>query len=463
VNDFINNVRLNGEGSANLLPPEFYVFGLADKIEPWTPEDCLSNMALVSFSLTWDWAQDFLREVNKQNSEELAALAEEMTPFSQNYLINMTTVLDDSDLKRMGKYSEKTLSEKYLENLEVLKKAEPKKPYDLKAAQFKELTDTVKDFANEQMHSNNWVVHGDHTSTGMPMLASDPHLGTSIPSFWTLNELVWEDKFLIGGAIPGVPLIGIGRSKNTSWGLTAPLADTSDLWQETLDETETKYFVDGEWKNLVIQKEVIKVSGDADFELDVKFTHRGPLMDPKTMQSGSVLFGSEIPDVDFKHQYSHMWGGMAPGDNFIGILESFANGKGVKEVHEQIEAMESGYKGIPMNMVFADNSGDIGYVMLVAVPDRKNKTPYIGNRVLNGETTDNDWDGYLPATALPRTINPDKGYVVTANNRHMPDHSSNDIGATSMSTGRAIRIDEMIRGHISSGHKITVEDMGKIQ
>ena len=67
-------------------------------------------------------------------------------------------------------------------------------------------------------HSNNWVIHGNHTSTGLPMLANDPHLSTSLPSFWQLIELVWEDKFLIGGAVPGIPLVAIGRSKNVSWG-----------------------------------------------------------------------------------------------------------------------------------------------------------------------------------------------------------------------------------------------------
>jgi hypothetical protein len=44
----------------------------------------------------------------------------------------------------------------------------------------------------------------------------------------------------------------------------------------------------------------------------------------------------------------------------------------------------------------------------------------------------------------------------------MSDHSSDDIGATSMSTGRAQRIDEMISGFIKSGHKITIEDMRAI-
>jgi len=60
-------------------------------------------------------------------SEELANLAEELTPFTSNYLINMVTVLDDSDVKKMGKWSDKTLAERYIENLAHLKAAEPKR------------------------------------------------------------------------------------------------------------------------------------------------------------------------------------------------------------------------------------------------------------------------------------------------------------------------------------------------
>ena len=181
------------------------------------------------------------------------------------------------------------------------------------------------------------------------------------------------------------------------------------------------------------------------------------------MQSGAVLFGSAIPNVDSDFVYSHKWGGMEAGDNFIDILQMFAEGKGVKDVLDYVVSLENGYKGIPMNLVMADQSGDIGYVMVAPVPSRKNKTPYIGNRVLDGETTDYDWDGYVSGSELPRSYNPEKGYVVTANNRQMPDNASNDIGATCMSTGRAQRIDEMIRTWINEGHKISVEDMISIQ
>lgn len=124
---------------------------------------------------------------------------------------------------------------------------------------------------------------------------------------------------------------------------------------------------------------------------------------------------------------------------------------------------KDGYNGIPMNLVMADNDGDIGYMMLSSFPNRVDKTPYIGNRVLNGETIAYDWDGLVSQRQLPWSLNPEKGYIQTANQRQMSDHSSDDIGATSMSTGRSQRIDEMISGFIKAGHKITVEDMASIQ
>lgn len=61
------------------------------------------------------------------------------------------------------------------------------------------------------MHSDSWVIHGNFTSTGKPMLANDPHLATSLPSFWQLNELKWQEKFISGSSIPGLPFIAIGR------------------------------------------------------------------------------------------------------------------------------------------------------------------------------------------------------------------------------------------------------------
>jgi acyl-homoserine lactone acylase PvdQ len=133
--------------------------------------------------------------------------------------------------------------------------------------------------------------------------------------------------------------------------------------------------------------------------MPIRFSHRGPLMQPELMKVGGVLFGGAIPDVKTQHFYSHMWGGMYPGEKFVSLLMNMADGMGVAELMETIEKeCDQGFTSLPMNLVLADNQGDIGYMMLAAVPNRKDKTPYIGNRVLNGETTAYDWDGLVPVS-----------------------------------------------------------------
>lgn len=128
-----------------------------------------------------------------------------------------------------------------------------------------------------------------------------------------------------------------------------------------------------------------------------------------------------------------------------------------------IERGDEGFKSVPMSLVLADNHGDIGFMMLASIPNRRDKTPNLGNRVLDGTTTAYDWNGLVPVRDLPRGFNPTKGFFSTANNRVMPENSVDDIGANSPSTGRAQRIDEILREMIISGKKITVDDMVAIQ
>ena len=114
-----------------------------------------------------------------------------------------------------------------------------------------------------------------------------------------------------------------------------------------------------------------------------------------------------------------------------------------------------GYSGVGGNLVLADSSGNIGYQMVASVPVRKNKTPYSGLKVLDGTSSANDWDwgSNVPLIDLPRSLNPERGYIVTSNNRQSPDHAINDYGAIAMPTPRALRITEIIEEGIQSGKK----------
>ena len=89
------------------------------------------------------------------------------------------------------------------------------------------------------MASNSWVIHGNHTKSGLPLLVADPHLKNSIPAEWTLVELMWGEHNLIGATIVGLPGVQIGRTKTFAWGCTTPRVDNTDLWEEEVDDDFT--------------------------------------------------------------------------------------------------------------------------------------------------------------------------------------------------------------------------------
>ena len=125
------------------------------------------------------------------------------------------------------------------------------------------------------------------------------------------------------------------------------------------------------------------------------------------------------------------------------------------------EIGKNGYSGINTNFMMADREGNIGYYMLSPIPIRKDKTPYIAHRVLDGRRSDFDWEPnrIAPVTELPRSLNPKKGYLVSANNRSVPDKAKYSHGASIVPTPRANRITEMIEEGIAAGKKFTSEDM----
>lgn len=108
----------------------------------------------------------------------------------------------------------------------------------------------------------------------------------------------------------------------------------------------------------------------------------------------------------------------------------------------------------------ADTSGNIGYRLLMTIPERNDKRPFVSCRVLDGTTTAQDWTGkVIPQRDLPRSLNPKKGFLATANGRQTSDNAINDYGAVVNCPSRIVRINELLSEMISSGKKITSDDM----
>jgi penicillin amidase len=182
----------------------------------------------------------------------------------------------------------------------------------------------------------------------------------------------------------------------------------------------------------------------------VRKTHRGPVLDTDAIRGSEVLFSGGIPMIQGEHHYSLAWTGHSDHEHSVTLFSSFNKLKTAIDMSNLFDSLGI-YHTVPQNLVFAFDNGDIGYILAANYPNRKNKTPYSGCRVLDGTNSDNDWDGYLPAKSMPRVINPKKGYIVTANNRVVPENSELDIGATITSTVRAQRITELIQSGIDKG------------
>lgn len=314
------------------------------------------------------------------------------------------------------------------------------------------LVETDKAFRNfigwtgTHIGSNNWVVNANKSTSGKPIIANDPHLAFSAPGKWfaaTVNSKEgWETS---GVTLPGVPGIVIGKGENISWVLTNVMNDDADFYIEKLDSSDSKYSVDGQWRDLRIIKDTIKVKNGKDRVIEIKETHRGPIIsDIHTFNFIYNTAESEFPPISMK------W----LGNEFSDEMLSFYKINKAKNWNQFREGVK--YFGIPgQNFVYADTTGNIGYIMGARIPLRKKNNPTL---VFDGTNTENDWQGYVPVEEIPVVLNPKENFIASANNKILKDfkyHISNLWEPSS----RIDRIYELL----NSKEKHSAEDFKKYQ
>lgn len=215
-------------------------FGISQEtFEPWTAADSILCFKIISFSVTYDWGPTLHREALRQTHPDLEVFSEDIYSFTADMMDEIVPILDDDDLKRMGHYSEKTLSQRYRESAARVKASQaplPEErastPYSKPVQQYKmklsEYLGGDSSLLNDHgMASNNFVVHGDHTETGLPLYESDPHLKNSLPGFWMLANLhdTKSGRNLSGILLPGTTSLVMGRSDDISFSGTVSRAD----------------------------------------------------------------------------------------------------------------------------------------------------------------------------------------------------------------------------------------------
>lgn len=254
--------------------------------------------------------------------------------------------------------------------------------------------------------SNNWVVSGAKSATGLPLLANDPHLRIQMPSIWMETHLSAPDMEVTGVTLPGVPCVLIGHNQKIAWGLTNTGADVVDLYVEKLSEDGAAYEFEGKLRPVEVIREEIRVLHQEPETLEVRTTHHGPLVSARL--EGNLNFvvkeGAIDPPVAFRWIHYE-------------VFPTIAGLEGMNLASNWDEFRDAAKKwpSAGQNIVYADIDGNIGYQFTGTVPIRP--AGVIGAVPLPGWTGEHEWEGTIPFDELPSTFNPECGYIATANHR----------------------------------------------
>jgi penicillin amidase len=291
--------------------------------------------------------------------------------------------------------------------------------------------------------SNNWALAGTRTASGAPILANDPHLGLSAPGTWYMARISTPDSVRVGATVPGLPFLVIGSNGHVAWGFSTTHSDTQDLFEEHLSQGKPEHYdTPSGPMPFEVRREVIKVKDGADVVFNVRSTRHGPLI-------------SDLEPEHYLHRrFSLAWTGFMPSDR---TPEAFLKMNRAKSAAEFKTALRD-FHTPQQNVVFADTSGNIGFVAAGRVPTRRN----IANESLlpaPGWIDDYAWTGNLSFADLPQIDNPSDGAIVTANNDIRPARYFKFLGHAFDRPYRRDRIQTLL----AETPKATLEDMERIQ
>ncbi len=291
--------------------------------------------------------------------------------------------------------------------------------------------------------SNDWVVSGKLTATGKPLLANDPHRALMLPSLRYTVHLNGPGWNVIGAGEPALPGIAAGHNDRVAFGFTIVGMDQQDLYVEQLDPADNdRYLYNGAWETMRVERERIKVKGEADREVELRFTRHGPVLHV---------------DAARHRAYALRWVGSEPGS--AGYLRSLA--LNTARSLQDFRAAVSGWKVPSENIVYADVDGNIAWIAAGLAPIRPN---WNGLLPVPG-TGRYEWAGFLKADALPQLANPASGFIATANHDILPPGYREALGYEFGAPWRFARIVEVLTlgKKLLSGPGFTVGHFERLQ
>jgi penicillin amidase len=289
--------------------------------------------------------------------------------------------------------------------------------------------------------SNNWAVNGSKTASGFPILCNDPHLELTVPAIWYELQMNTPTMNAYGTSFPGIPGVVIGFNDSIAFGFTNGGIDIMDFYEIRFkDDSKKQYWYEGQWTDSKLRIEEIKVKGRKTVYDTVAYSVFGPVMYDKSFTN--VSSDGKAVAIRWKaHDPSNelmMWWWLDRANNYEDYTEAIKN-----------------FTCPVQNIVFAGKRGDIAIWQQGDVPLR---WPGQGVYLMPGEDNSYSWQGNIPQSENPHILNPERGFVSSANQR-----------ATDSTYPYFVPGDyAMFRGYtinrlLSSMQKITPDDMKKLQ
>ena len=372
---------------AGALPIEFQLLRI--DFEEWRPADMLSALKLLTFGLSTNWEQELLR------AEMIRALGAEKT-------------------ERLDPLYPGT-------NPAILSPGQSWSGDGIGLARQIAAVRDALGFANSASGSNNWAVSGKLTASGSALLAGDPHLPPSMPGIIYQVDLRVGDRFVRGASIPGAPGVLMGQGNDVAWSFTNAMADVMDLFVERIDGES--YEFEGARLPLEVREERILVKGSEPEHLEVRSTHHGPIV-------------NDVLGADASEPLALAFSALrqpALSQAQVRLLEPTSGRELVELLADQCTPVS--------NLIWADRGGSIGYKTVGRIPIRRGGVPDLPRPGWSGEY---EWEGWVPYEELPELVDPECGYLVTANNRIVDDEFPHHISSHYLDGYRAARIEKLL-------------------
>jgi penicillin amidase len=297
-------------------------------------------------------------------------------------------------------------------------------------------TGTLPRMLLPQDASNAWALAGRRTTSGKPILANDPHLALEAPGFWYLVRIEVPGLTLAGATSPGVPFLLLGHNGHIAWGFTTTHSDTQDFFIEReVAGDPARYLSPSGPLAFEIREEVIKVRGEDPITLKVRSSRHGPIMND--------VLGGHLPPLRDDEVLALAWPALRTDDRSAEALYRMNRATD----WPSFTAALRDFHAPQQNILFADTQGNIGFIAPARVPMRKSGD---GTRPVPGWSGEFDWRGFIPFDELPRTLNPESGRIVSANNKIAPKDYPYLVAANWPGPHRARRITALLEARPKS-------------